>query len=350
MKVLQRGLPLLLAALVLLPGCGGSSGADTAASTAAAAPTARNMDMGFSQMAVTEEAAVDDAAMLPAEAPEAESSADTGDFEIQARKIVRNSYLDLETKEFDQALAGIQQLVEQNGGYLESQSVNGRSLRDENSRQERYATLTARVPAENLDSVVTQVGELCNILSQSEDAQDITERYYDSQARLDSLTLQEERLLDILSKAEKLEDVIALESALSDVRYQIESLTASLRRMDSQVTYSFLHITLNEVVEYQEPAPLTFGDRLGRAVHRGGENLLDSCQGFLLFAAENLPSLLFWAVVLLAIVLVVRKLIRLVKGRFFRRREKTPPPLRPQGPAPKGEAPAPPEKQEHEVK
>lgn len=101
---------------------------------------------------------MDDATMLPA--GEAAPTADTGDFEIEARKIVRNSYLDLETKEFDQALAGIQQLVEQNGGYLESQSVNGRSLRDENSRQERYATLTARVPAENLDSVVTQVGEL----------------------------------------------------------------------------------------------------------------------------------------------------------------------------------------------
>ena len=36
---------------------------------------------------------------------------------------------------------------------------------------------------------------------------DITETYFDSQAHLTSLKIQEERLLAILEKAEKLEDV-----------------------------------------------------------------------------------------------------------------------------------------------
>ena len=52
---------------------------------------------------------------------------------------------------------------------------------------------------------------------------DITDSYFDAQARLDSLRQQEASLLEILSKAEKLEDVVQLQTALSDVRYQIES-------------------------------------------------------------------------------------------------------------------------------
>ncbi len=332
MKFASRGLPALMAVLLLFSACGASSSdtaaASTAASTAAAAPSALRQEMGFSQMAVTEEAAVEDAAMATAAEAPAESVAALEVPGAQdARKIVRNSYLDLETKAFDQALAGIQQLVEENGGYMESQSVQGRSLRDQSSQQERYATLTARIPSENLDAAIASVGELCNILSQSEDRQDITDRYYDAQAHLDSLQLQEERLLDILSKAEQLEDVISLESALSDVRYQIETITASLRRMDSQVTYSFLHITLNEVVEYQEPTPETFGEQLARAIRRGGSHLVDSTQGFLLFAAEGLPTLLFWVAVLAVIVWVVRRAIRATKGGLSRHRQKrdTPP-------------------------
>ena len=45
---------------------------------------------------------------------------------------------------------------------------------------------------------------------------------------------------------------------------EIESLTASLRRMDSQVTYSFLNLSLQEVVEYQvmQEKPRTFGERM----------------------------------------------------------------------------------------
>ena len=103
---------------------------------------------------------------------------------------------------------------------------------------------------------------------------------FDAQARLDSLRQQEASLLEILSKAEKLEDVVQLQTALSDVRYQIESLTAQLKRMDSQVTYSYLNMDLREVVEYQETAakPKTFGEKLSAAATRAGNHLVASVQ------------------------------------------------------------------------
>lgn len=137
---------------------------------------------------------------------------------------------------------------------------------------------------------------------------DITETYFDSQAHLTSLKIQEERLLAILEKAEKLEDVITLESALSDVRYQIESLTASLRRMDSQVAYSYLNISLQEVVEYQEiqEKPKTFGEKLRDAFGDGVGDMVDGLQSFALFIARVGPSLVVLALIVILIVLLVR--------------------------------------------
>ena len=76
--------------------------------------------------------------------------------------------------------------------------------------------------------------------------------------------LRVERLLAILSKATQLTDVLELESRLSDVRYQIESYEATLRNLDSRISYSTLHITLQEVVEYSiiNSPPQTLGQRL----------------------------------------------------------------------------------------
>lgn len=210
------------------------------------------------------------AAEAPAEAPE--PSAQVSD-EGARRPQDRQAQLPLPRNNgVRAALAQISELVSGAGGYVESQSVDGRSLSYRGSYYERSASVTARVPAEKLDEVVAGVGGLCNIVSRSENMDDITDSYFDAQARLDSLRQQEASLLEILSKAEKLEDVVQLQTALSDVRYQIESLTAQLKRMDSQVTYSYLNMDLREVVEYQETAakPKTFGEKLSAAATRAG--------------------------------------------------------------------------------
>lgn len=164
------------------------------------------------------------------------------------------------------------------------------------------------MPSAKLDEVARSVGGFCNVLSQSESMDDITDSYYDAQAHLKSLQIQEERLLAILEKADKLEDIITLESALSDVRYQIESLTASLRRMDSQVTYSYLNISLREVVEYQEvqEKPRTFTERMGEAFGDGVGDMVDGLQSFALFLARTGPSLVVLIAIVVAIVLIVR--------------------------------------------
>ena len=165
------------------------------------------------------------------------------------RKLIQTAWMELESRDYPNALAGLEKMITEQGGYIESRSEQGGSLYSTRYNA-RYASITARIPAEELESAMSAAGELCNVVSRSTDVADVTESYADTEARLKTLRLQEERLLEILSKATELGDVLELESRLSDVRYQIESYEATLRNYDSRVSYSTLHITLQEVVEY----------------------------------------------------------------------------------------------------
>ncbi len=301
-------LPLLLALCLTLTACGASSSVASSA-PAAATPGSNSMLTAaeMEEVGMVELAA--DAAAAPIAAGGQSNAAPTSP--VDSRKIVRDAELSLETKEFDQAIASLTALVTDHGGYLQNQSIRGRSMYQEG--YSRRASMTARVPADRLDAVVNAAGGICNIVSREFSADDITDRYFDSEAHLRSLELQEERLLEILSKAQRLEDVIDLEQALSEVRYQIEALTASLRRMDNQVAYSTLSLELTEVVEYQPSIgqSKSFGERIFDAWGRSCARIGYIAEGLLFFAIESLPSiLLFLGLPILLLVLLLRAVRR----------------------------------------
>lgn len=317
---MQTVLALAAAFSIVLSGCGAAKSTTYAARAEGAAPaefvTSPQMDYG----------ALDDAAMSTDSAAAQENGAmklqSTAESPVASvapseRKIVKHSELSLETKDFDAALAKLIQLVESSGGYVEGQNTNGRSLNNQDTYYSRSAEIRARIPADKLDEVTSSVGELCNIASRNDSTDDITDTYYDSQAHLDVLKVQEERLLDILGKAEKLEDVVTLEKALSDVRYQIEALTASLKRMDSQVTYSYLNLYLQEVGEYNQPVstPKSFVERLSATFSRSISHVTNSVQGVVLFTVEVAPTLLFWGIVIAVLLLILYKIMAGISAR-----------------------------------
>lgn len=227
------------------------------------------------------------------------------------RKLIQTAWMELESRDYPNALAGLEKMITEQGGYIESRSEQGGSLYSTRYNA-RYASITARIPAEELESAMSAAGELCNVVSRSTDVADVTESYADTEARLKTLRLQEERLLEILSKATELGDVLELESRLSDVRYQIESYEATLRNYDSRVSYSTLHITLQEVVEYSiiNDPPQTLGQRLSDGFADSMRLVKNSAENALVWLVTYLPLVLLWAVILAVVVWLVLRLVR----------------------------------------
>lgn len=296
---------ILTVLALVFSGCGNAAEAPTAAKqTTEAADFYYTGENGWD--------AQKDDMMKPAEMPMAPEETG-GSVPLSAdRKLIRTAWLELESKQYEESLAALLALVESAGGYVESQNEQGISYHAGGHYAARYAEITARIPAGMLEQTANRVGELCNLVSRSSDVSDVTEHYTDTEARLSGLRLQEERLLAILAKADTLTDVIELESRLADVRYQIESYETSLRNLDSRISYSTLHITLQEVVEYNliTNPPQTLGQRLADAWRDAWSIVKGSLSNALIWVVTWLPTLLLWAVVLGGAGYLVLRLVR----------------------------------------
>lgn len=232
-----------------------------------------------------------------------------------ARKLIRNVDLSLETREFDKAVEEINALVSRLGGYIEYSDISGRSLDYRGDYYRRSANFVARIPAEKLGEATGSIEEICNVTSRSESVNDITDTYYDVDGRLRTLRVEEERLLALLEKAEKLEDMLTIESHLSNVRYQIESLTGQLNRYDSQVNYSTVSMYLQEVVEYTEKQvePIGFGQRIGQSFKNSLSFIAEFGEGLVITLVTVLPFLLVYGGIAAVVVVIVIKAVR--RGR-----------------------------------
>ena len=306
---MKRGLALFLAALLTaltLTACGGSAGGESG-STAASAPS---MDYGGANWkSEAHEFGFEDAA--PAEPEESlAGTADQGESRLTNAKMVYTASMEAETQDFDACSASLEKLVEDLGGYLEYASMG--SYGDGS----RNASYTMRVPAAKFKGFLASVGEIAHVVSQDQNADNISELYYDTESRLATQRTKMERLQALLAKAENMEDIITLESAIAETELLIEQLTGSLRHYDALVDFATIDVRLREVIRLStvEEAPPTFASRLGHAFVDGLHGFGDFLQDLAIFLAYNWT----WMALLVLIVLL---LVRVSKRRQARRTE-----------------------------
>ena len=233
----------------------------------------------------------------------------------QPKKMVKNAQITLETLYFQETADGIARSAEEAGGYVQASQIDGESLYTKGSGGRR-ASFTLRIPAEKLEEYLQTLSQLGNVLSQNQDSQDISDSYYDTQARLTALQAQESRLLELMEQAENLEQLLQIEDSLTQVRYQIESLTATMKRYDADVAYSTVTVQMWEVEEYREEEhPDTFGGKIQSAFRRSGENFLEVSEEFLSGLIVVLPVVLIYGGLIALVVVMIVRLIRKKRGK-----------------------------------
>lgn len=220
------------------------------------------------------------------------------------RKIIYTAWADVQTKEFDTTISNVKALCEKYGAYFESSNSYGNGLAYQSERSARYVI---RIPINNYTQFVHEISQIGSIVRSGEENKDITEKYIDTEARLSSAKLREERVLVLLENADKLDDVLALERELSDIRYEIETLTGSLRKYDSLISYATFTLAVEEVVEYTEPiiTPKTFGERLMYGFSEGWASFIEFWQNIAIVIAYSFPSLVLLGVIAVMIVGII---------------------------------------------
>lgn len=327
-------------AALMLTACGGTAGtaAQNAESHKAAADTASSYDSGggfYSAGAAVaeEEYAVDDIAEEGAAGPEMTEVASP------ERKLIKNVNISVETEQFDSLMPAIEQRVAALGGYIENMSSYSRgenySPDYQGTKYLRYANMTVRIPRNNLETFLEEIGEKTNVVGRSESVTDVTLQYVDLESHKKALLTEQERLLELMEQAETVEDIIAIEGRLSEVRYQIESMESQLRTYDNEIDYSTVYLNIDEVEHYSPSEGASAGERIRSGFMESVEGVSRGIRNFAIWFVVNIPYLLVWAVVIAIVVLIVRAVVkRAAKRNTGRKTQRGNPYLKPPALAP----------------
>ena len=239
-----------------------------------------------------------------AEEPGASAYNDSKAQSDRPAKKVYTGYMEMQTLDFDKASGDIDALVKELGGYFQQSSVSNRG----NSGY-RYGSYTIRIPSAQFDTFLQKAGTLCHLVYSSTGTDDVSETYYDTEARLETARIKLERLQALLAKATSMDDIITIESAISETEWDIENLSGTLRRYDALVDYATIDVELSEVYKLsgQDEAVTTFGGRLGQSFVNGLRAVGSALEDFAVWLAYSWVWLLVIAAVIVVVVRVVRR-------------------------------------------
>ncbi len=224
----------------------------------------------------------------------------TGQSNLSARKMIFTASMTIETLEYEKSLENLEKLVAEYGGFIQDSQIQTET-KHTSSSSSRTSYFTIRIPSEKLNDFRKAGGGIGKILTNNISGEDVSEVYFDSEARVQNLRVQEERILELLTKADNLADILLLENQLNEVRDSIEILTGKLQKMDALVSMSTVEITLYEVKTLTEAAPESFGQKIAQTFKGSIEALTVFLKGMVLALVAVAPFLLPAGIIFLLI-------------------------------------------------
>ena len=123
---------------------------------------------------------------------------------------------------FDGAFDRVASIAAAHGGFVASSSTSSVD-------KAKAGELTVRIPSDRFDAARRDLAALGKVEYQALRGEDVSGQLVDYDARLKSLTAQEEALRGLLTRATAVGEVLEVQNSLFNVRQQIEQLTAQKR-------------------------------------------------------------------------------------------------------------------------
>jgi hypothetical protein len=191
-----------------------------------------------------------------------------------------------------------------------------------------YASLTLRVPAESLDTLLTVIrGKAVRVDSENSTTQDVSQEYVDLDSRLRNLQATEKELLSLLAtireKTSKAEEVLAVYREITTIRGEIEQIPGRQLYLERLPALATVQVELRPVatpptvVEQGKWNPMV----IVNTALRGLVTILEGAWEVLVVIILNvIPVLIIIALPVVVVVLIVRAAIR----RKARKQKQTP--------------------------
>ena len=222
--------------------------------------------------------------------------------------IIKTGTLNLQVSDLDAALAAAARKIGALGGYVSGSQVQGDS-------DQATASVTYRIPAAHWDEALVALrGLATKVLGEQSQTQDVTGQVVDLGARITNLQTTERALQGIMNQATKIADVLAVQAQLTEVRGQIEQLTAERKHLQEQASFSTLTVNYG----LKEQAVLATSKKFDPTseVDRASASLVDVIQAV---ATAGIWFGIVWLPILLALG-ILALIARFIIGRTLRAR------------------------------
>lgn len=286
---------------------GGGSYAETEEAVEAPAAPPPNAAMAMDAGAATANTATADGASA-----DGARSAETPEYGL---KIIREARIEMQTENYSEDMAALEELVTSMGGFITSREEWGSEQSAETGENPRTLSLTLRIPSDQLDAFVEQAKQVGIVTASSISETDVTDQYTDTDRRLQAYQKQYDRVLEMMDQATTVEELIQIESELSRLEMEIESCQGTLNYWDARVNYSTVYIYVDEVRRAISANP-SLGERMRTALANSWDDFTQGCQDLVVNLYAAIPYIAVWIVVLAAAGGIAALIVRKVrKGR-----------------------------------
>jgi hypothetical protein len=177
---------------------------------------------------------------------------------------------------------------------------------------EGYATgsVTIKVDPAKFDETMKELRKIGKLLSEVSTTEDVTQEYFDLQARLENAERTRDRYLEILeTRTAAVHDVLEVEREIERVTENVERLKGQMRYLESQIGLSTITVHLEE-----PHAAVPTGYNFGKAIKDAFRIALRIC----IFLIQAVIVLMPFIIILVILVII----IRLIVWAWRRRRRK----------------------------
>ncbi len=234
---------------------------------------------------------------------------------IQRDMLVYSCDMNIDVLEFDNSIENYRKILDKYNGFIGNEYFNdgGSTSRWYSSSAQKWKSYSAtvRVPSSSYDDFCSEISELGDLRHKSATVENVSTEYSDLSTTLEIYEKKEKRYLDMLSEIKDEAQAVVIEDKLTEIQIEIAKIKTRMNQIKTDVAYSYVSITINEVKEYtEEPVRTdTFGQRLIKT-------LKDTGYGFLRFLEDALflvINLLPYALLLFVAIFIFGRLIKTIK-------------------------------------
>ena len=307
-------IPILISSL-LFTGCGANEKASVNESI--------RYDNAAEEYYETPQENFDDAEIVQGESAEISDDSSSGEEKpvntskmvIRKEMLVYSCNMTVDVLDFDTAIDNLRESLDTYGAFPEHENyTDGKSsdkwVYDDVKSWKTY-NATLRVPSEDYDEFCDYIANLGDLRSKKASVDNLTREYNDLSTTLEIYQAKEQRYIELLAEIDDKATAIAVENELTNIQIEISKLTTRMNEIQTDVAYSYVHLTINEVREYVEDEPVeeepdTFFTRLKNTVSSSAKGFLSVMESLLFALIYLLPHAIVIGLFVFAIVSIVK--------------------------------------------